>query len=113
MRLPRQRVAAPSKATDWRGETPVGGVTPAGVESQGILPSACCGGTVTIYSPQGQQLYQGASDCCYSGSRAYCYPCDGEQTKWEAFAKAHFSQCQGTTTCAISLTGCGSLTPYC
>jgi hypothetical protein len=114
MRLPTQRKTSPTTAADWRRkQTASNGVTPSSVEPQGIQPSSCCDGTVTIYSPQGQQLYSGSSGCCYDAGQAYCYPCSGEEAKWEAYAKAHFTQCQGTPTCSISLTGCGSLTPYC
>lgn len=84
-----------------------------GVMPQGILPSSCCDGNVTITSPTGQQLYTGTSGCCYDAGQAYCYPCGGEQARWEAYAKTHFAACQGSIPCSINLGGCGRLTPYC
>jgi hypothetical protein len=108
MKLPTQmRPAAANYAAAYSG-------IQEGVRPSGILPSDCCDGTVTIYSPSGSQLYQGTSGCCYSGSKAYCYPCGGEQAAWETYAKKYFPQfCSDSTPCAISLTNCGSLTPYC
>jgi hypothetical protein len=83
------------------------------VAPSGIQPSSCCDGNVTITSPQGQVLYTGVSGCCYDSGQAYCYPCGGEQASWEAYAKTHFTACQTSTPCSITLGGCGKLTPYC
>ena len=110
MRLPAHRELS-AAGFGWKPAlaTPAeGGVTP-----QGILPSSCCDGNVTITSPQGQQLYSGSSGCCYDAGQAYCYPCSGMQQRWENYARQHFPACQGSTPCAINLGGCGKLTPYC
>lgn len=114
MRLPIQRNFSRQSANGW---TPMlmtaTEAKSAGIMPQGVLPSSCCDGNVTITSPQGQQLYHGVSGCCYDAWQAYCYPCSGEQQNWENYAKQHFTACQGSTPCSITLGGCGKLTPYC
>jgi len=90
--------------------TPQARPAPAGGDVQ---PASCCDGKVTIYSPSGDTLYSGASGCCYDSGQAYCYPCSGQDAYWTNYAKTHFAACQGPTSCAVSLTGCGGLTPYC
>jgi hypothetical protein len=110
MRLPTQSM---SRETGLMSTANLPDSTSAGIEMSGVLPSSCCDGKVSITSPSGDVLYNGTSGCCYDGGQAYCYPCSGETATWEAYAKLHFSACQGPTPCAIALTGCGSLTPYC
>jgi hypothetical protein len=84
----------------------------AGARPQGILPSDCCDGSVEIFSQSGQSLYKGTSGCCYQGT--YCYPCGHENAKWQNYANQYFPQyCSPSAPCAVALTGCGRLTPYC
>jgi hypothetical protein len=110
MRLPVQRVLS----TPGSGRLPAAAICAGkGITPQGVLPSSCCDGNVTITSPQGQVLYNGTSGCCYDAGQAYCYPCSGEQQSWENYAVSHFSACTGTPPCSINLGGCGKLTPYC